>query len=369
MKKLKKFIRQPNIFLRDYFNKRYPDKSIEQPFFEYEENLIIEHEKLLNGIERSNNALVPLKIDVVFTWVDNQDTEWQEKRQKHQGEITGNVSPLAIDNARFENRNELFFSVNSVLNNLPWVNHIYIVTDSQTPIWFQDHKKITIIDHKQIIDEKYLPTFNSHVIEAHLHNIPNLCENFIYFNDDVFVARPLQPEHFFHHNNIASIYLADKSLAAMRQKGKITPTLLAAERCVDLLNKAYGKKVDAPLVHSYIPLKKSAYRKAWALFGDEVNAFLSNKFRGENDLNLATFLVPWVMYFEGKSTPNFEICYYFNIRSNQAKTYYQKLLYKKQVGHPPHSFCANDFNSNKDAVGYEEHFIKFLQAYFKEDLL
>lgn len=369
MKKIKKLIKQPNIFLRDYFNKKYPEKNIEQPFFEYEENFILEQEVRLNELEFRNGALQSHKIDVVFTWVDNKDTIWQEKLNKYKGEIRGDISSFAVDSARFENRNELYFSVNSVLKNLPWVNHIYIVTDAQTPIWFQDHKKITIIDHKQIIDEKYLPTFNSHVIEAHLHNIPNLCENFIYFNDDVFVARPLQPGHFFHHNNIASIYLADKSLTSMRQKGKITPTLLAAERCVELLNKAYRRKVDSPLVHSYIPLKKSAYRKAWLLFEEDIKVFLRNKFRGENDLNLATFLVPWLMYFEGKSTPNFEICYYFNIRSNQAKTYYQKLLYKKQNGHLPHSFCANDFNSDKEVVGYEEKFVKFLQEYFKRELL
>lgn len=364
MKKIKKFIKQPNIFLRDYFNKKYPNRNIEQPFLEYEENLIIEHEKQLNKIEIHNIPPVQ-KVDIVFTWVDNKDLEWQEKLKKHKKEIGREVLPVATDSARFENRNELFFSVNSVLHNLPWVNHIYIVTDNQIPIWFINNKKITIIDHKQIIDAQYLPTFNSHVIEAHLHKIPGLCENFIYFNDDVFVARPLQREHFFHRNNIASIYLAEKSLAAMRNKGKITPTLLAAERCVGLLNRVYGSKVDSPLVHSYIPLKKSAYQKVWELFESEIKLFLKNKFRGENDLNLATFLVPWLMYFEGKSTPNFEICYYFNIRSNQAKTYYKNLLYKKRIGHPPHSFCANDFKSDIHIENYEEDFINFLKEYFK----
>lgn len=369
MKRIRKFIKQPNIFLRDYFNKKYPNRNIEQPFLEYEENFIIEHETNLNQLECKNRTLPSHKIDAVFTWVDNKDTIWQDKLNKYKGKITGDISPLAIDNARFENRNELYFSVKSVLNNLPWVNHIYIVTDEQTPIWFGNEEKITIVDHKDIIDNEYLPTFNSHVIEANLHKIPGLNENFIYFNDDVFVARPLQSEHFFHHNGIASIYLADKSLIAMRKKGKITPTLLAAEKCVGLLHQAYGQRVDTPLVHSYIPLKKSAYRKAWALFEKDINAFLKNKFRGENDLNLATFLVPWIMYFEGKSTPNFEVCYYFNIRSNQAKTYYQKLLHNKKTGHQPHSFCANDFNSNNNADSYEHNFIKFLHEYFKKETL
>lgn len=52
------------------------------------------------------------------------------------------------------------------------------------------------MDHREIIDHDYLPTFNSHVIEANLHKIPNLSEHFIYFNDDVFVAKPLQKAIF-----------------------------------------------------------------------------------------------------------------------------------------------------------------------------
>ena len=41
------------------------------------------------------------------------------------------------------------------------------------------------------------PVFNSHAIESSLHRIPGLSENFIYLNDDVYVRKPVQPEHFF----------------------------------------------------------------------------------------------------------------------------------------------------------------------------
>ena len=71
--------------------------------------------------------------------------------------------------------------------------------------------KIKLINHSQIIDAKYLPTFNSHVIEANLYKIPDLSEHFIYFNDDVFVARPLMPNHFFENNGLASLFVANKS--------------------------------------------------------------------------------------------------------------------------------------------------------------
>ncbi len=148
------------------------------------------------------------------------------------------------------------------------------------------------MDHREIIEQEYLPTFNSHVIEANLHKIPNLSEHFIYFNDDVFVAKPLQKSHFFKPNGLASIFLSIKNLDKMYAKGTSTPTLLASMNSRRLLRKLYGQElnVQTPLIHSYIPLKKSVFEKIWSVFKEEIESFLSNRFRGKNDLNLATFL-------------------------------------------------------------------------------
>ncbi|MEG9544801.1 stealth family protein [Mannheimia sp. HC-2023] len=364
-RKVKKFLKSPSIFFRDYLNKKHPQKNIEQPFFEYEEHLIISHQCSLNSLEKQNNPQNLFPIDVVFTWVNDKDPDWQRKFKQHLSDSSIYFSSLSTDNARFENRDELFFSVHSVLRYMSWVNHIYIVTDGHSPDWLSYNEKITVIDHKDIIDGKYLPTFNSHVIEAHLHRIPNLNENFIYFNDDVFVARELEREHFFHHNQISSIFLSDKSIKLMKSKGRITPTLLASENSISLLRKKYNKEIDSPLVHTYVPLKKSIYEQCWSLFEKEINTFLPNKFRGDNDLNLPTFLVPWLMYQEGKSIPKADICYYFNIRSNQARIFYQKLLHKKEIGFLPHSFCANDFKSDVQVKKYEDYFKHFLYLFYK----
>ena len=54
-----------------------------------------------------------------------------------------------------------------------------------------DHSCIRVVPHSEIFpDTGDLPTFNSHAIEACLHRIPDLSENFLYFNDDVFLGRP-----------------------------------------------------------------------------------------------------------------------------------------------------------------------------------
>ena len=366
MKKLKKFITKPHIFFRDALNNKYPVINNEQGISEFDENAVIDHQEKLEKLENSlMNTSIP--VDVVFTWVNDKDQKWQEKKQYY-STLANNCALYAKDNARFEEHNELFYSVKSVQKFLPWVRYIFIVTDNQIPDWLnKEEQQIKIIDHREIIDKNYLPTFNSHVIEANLHKIPNLSEHFIYFNDDVFVAKPLQKSHFFKPNGLASIFLSIKNLDKMYAKGTSTPTLLASMNSRRLLRKLYGRELNAqtPLIHSYIPLKKSIFEKIWGVFRNEIEEFLSNRFRGKNDLNLATFFVPYAMYLEGKSVLTPEICYYFNIRSANAKAQYKKLLKKKYMAKQPHSFCANDFNSKTKISSYKNKLTETLKGYYK----
>ncbi len=365
MRKLKKLIKQPGPFFRDFLNKRYPVVNNEQMIKEEEENIVIQNSFLL--LKQDSLILSQaLDVDVVFTWVNNKDIEWQRKYKEFSDKHPpSSIGLHANDNARFCNHNELFYSVYSVKQYLPWVRNIFIVTDNQIPECIDlSDPSIKLIDHKEIIDSKFLPTFNSHVIEAHLHNIPGLSENFIYFNDDVFVARELMVQHFFRSNGIASIFVSNKSLNAMHKKGTNTPTLAASQNCIHLLQKYYQIKIDTPLVHTYVPLKKSAYQKAWGLFRQEIQEFLPNKLRTNQDLNLATFLIPWLMYLEGKAVTTQEICYYFNIRSANAPAQYLKLLSKNKKGQQPHSFCANDFNSKQQIPNYQNKLLSMLESYY-----
>lgn len=239
------------------------------------------------------------------------------------------------------------------------------MTDGQRPSWDIVSEKIIFVSHAQIINKSYLPTFNSHVIEAHLHKIPGLSEDFIYFNDDVFVARPLPKSHFFKDNGLASLFVAKKSLKKLLANGIKTVTLSASITSNKLLQRYDDINIDHPLVHTYIPLKKSMYEYAWLKYEKEINSFLVNKFRSHNDLNMASFLVPWLMYIRGQSVISREICYYFNIRSNNALLQYKNLIKKKELSISPHSFCANDFHSSGVGLNnYKEELSQFLNSYF-----
>jgi len=53
-----------------------------------------------------------------------------------------------------------------------------------------------IVNHKDFIPEEYLPIFNSNAIELNMHKIKELSENFVYFNDDMFVLKEMKKEAF-----------------------------------------------------------------------------------------------------------------------------------------------------------------------------
>lgn len=366
-KKILKLLKNPPIFFRDYLNKKYPNSNIEQPFLEDEEPILIKADEKLNAL--TAKMLPEFPIDVVFTWVDGSDEKWLKKyHQAMQTQQPENIGLYANDSARFENHNELYYSVFAVQKFMPWVRNIFIVTDEQIPKWLNSSNshKIKIIDHKQIIDKKYLPTFNSHVIEAHLHFIPELSEHFIYFNDDVFVARYLAPSHFFQSNGLASIFPANKSIKAMLANGVKTPTLLATLNSIQLLKQNYACELDRPIVHTYSPLCKTIYQLAWKKYSNEISAFLNNKFRADNDLNFTNFFIPWLMYLEKQSATQKEICYYFNIRSNNANIVYHKLIKNQQNGSTPHSFCANDFHGKEEnSFDYQAKLTQFLVKYYQ----
>lgn len=152
----------------------------------------------------------------------------------------------------------------------------------------------------------------------------------------------------------------------MNKKGTATPTLRASLAGRALLAQQFNTDLlDSPLVHTYIPLRKSLYQKCWHAFEEEINSFLSNKFRSNNDLNLATFLVPWFAYLDGAAVLARDICYYFNIRSPAAASYFNALLISKKNGTLPHSFCANDFNTTEHNNSISNEKIALtLQKYF-----
>ena len=45
--------------------------------------------------------------------------------------------------------------------------------------------------HEDYLPDEYRPAFSSHPIELNLHRIKGLSERFVYFNDDMYLLRPV----------------------------------------------------------------------------------------------------------------------------------------------------------------------------------
>ena len=139
-----------------------------------------------------------MNVDVVYTWVDGSDRLWAARKAAFQA-AAGRSDPAACHAARFRSVGELRYSIRSVLAYAPWVNRIHVVTDGQRPDWLREiSPKVGIVDHRDIfLNPAWLPCYAARGIESQLHHIPGLAERFIYFNDDMFLGRPVTPATFF----------------------------------------------------------------------------------------------------------------------------------------------------------------------------
>lgn len=141
-----------------------------------------------------NNEKNTTPIDFVVLWVDDSDPVWREKKAKY----TGTQIQEGNTEVRYRDWDTLRYWFRGVEKFAPWVRYVYFVTDDQKPEWLNvDHPKLKWVKHTDYIPAEYLPTFSSHPIEWNLHRIPGLSENFVYFNDDMFLIRETKPEDFF----------------------------------------------------------------------------------------------------------------------------------------------------------------------------
>jgi hypothetical protein len=149
-------------------------------------------------------------IDVVIAWVDGTDPLLAEKRNSFLNGTSGTKN-MRVHPSQFASNNEIRYCVLSIFKFAPFVRNIFIVTDGQDPDIYDDVRtffpekinSIRVVDHKEIFDgfEQYLPTFNSISIGNMIWRIKGLSDNFVYFNDDIFLIRDFQPEDWFIDNN------------------------------------------------------------------------------------------------------------------------------------------------------------------------
>jgi hypothetical protein len=219
-------------------------------------------------------------IDAVYTWVDGGDPAHIEKINT--ALVALGFRPRSAASTRFASRGEIFQSLRSLDKFAPFFRHIHIVTDNQRPD-FENQPglsqvlldKIRIVDHKDIFRDHLhaLPTFNSRSIEALLYRIPGLAEQYVYFNDDMSLIKPIGPEHFFGPNG-----------PVLRGYYDVMPHYRIKRRLQKYLTDTFGFQFDTYQYYSYkLSQAKAAehagFRKKFYLLGHDPHALRQSTFQ------------------------------------------------------------------------------------------
>jgi hypothetical protein len=220
-------------------------------------------------------------IDVVYTWVDGADPAHRAKRARYRPNMVGQDDT----DERWRDNNELRYSLRSLHRHAPWIRRIFIVTDGQVPPWLETaHPQIEIVDHMAIFpDRRFLPTFNSCVIEAFLHRVPGLSSRYLYFNDDFFLGQPVTPADFVTESGRQILHVERTPLPTLRQLASLRldrHSRLNAY-CSFLLRRSLGPEANLlNLPHAPQFFVKSDATAIWDRFARPLTWGLSQRFRG-----------------------------------------------------------------------------------------
>lgn len=268
---------------------------------------IIGKKKAKNNSERMNDP-----VDFIVTWVDGSDTDWLEEKQKYNNdEIKGNGTE------RYRDWDQFMFWFRAVEKYAPWVRKIHLVTYGHLPKWLDtNHPKLNIVKHCDYIPKKYLPVFNSVPIELNFHHISDLAEHFVYFNDDMYLNKPVDKSDFFVNGlpkycgiamplrnseyNGSFSHQMFSNLGVINGKFKVNECI---ERNPELwFSKEYGEYIkyhkmayDEGYIygmffsHVGVPIRKSTMQTVWNELYDDLDKTCRHRFRSALDIQHQIF--------------------------------------------------------------------------------
>ncbi|OTP27615.1 Stealth CR1 domain-containing protein [Enterococcus mundtii] len=305
------------------------------------------------------------KIDFVVTWVDPSDKEWQ--RKKNESLYNHLSSPQLNSESKYRDWNLFKYWFRSVEHNAPWVNNIYIVTSGHIPDWLDlQNEKIHFVTHADIMPSSSLPTFNSQAIEMCLHRIKGLSENFVYFNDDMFLNDKVNYTDFFYKGlprdfgllNVITPHYGGIEHAIVNNIEIINKYFnkrqVLRKNLFKYYNKNYGIENIRNILlflwkdftgfyepHTAVSLNKTFFEEVWTREYNEVNKTVHSKFRSKEDLNF------WLIRY-------WQLCsgYFYPQRKSFSKMFIldnENKFLLQEISKPSCKIiCLNDTDKNLD---------------------
>lgn len=249
-----------------------------------------------------------MDIDFVVTWVNSDTVTWKNNFRVAKG--SDNLNPEYIGSTRFREEINFKFWFRMVERNCPWVRYIYVVTNGEFPEWLNKYSsKIKPIVHSDYIDSKFLPTFNSNAIELGLGKLPGLSENFVLFNDDMFVVKPIEKSFFFKqgfpvdemifypmipmtsfdHTMFNNMFLFNKRFSKNKVFEKNNGKIFSIHYGRKLIWQFFAKLVPGFFgfrnPHVPIAYNKSMFNEAYKCFKLDAEQTTSHIFRSDRDIS------------------------------------------------------------------------------------
>ena len=277
-------------------------------------------------------------IDIVFSWVDGTDLEWQRARAaKMQSYIVGEGDD---HEARFRQIDELKYALRSVHLYAPWIRNIVIVTDSPRPDWLKSHPRVTVMHSSEFFSHvDVLPTHNSHAVESQLHRIPGLSEHFIYSNDDMFFGREITPQAFFTSGGVSRFIESPTRIGLGGSNPSRSGFENAARVNRAILLEKFGVTISRNLEHCPTPLRRSVLKKLEVEFPEEFARTESARFRSVTDISVTNSLYHYFALVTGAAVPQESLrVNYVDTTAQEGITALDPLLRKRNYDF----FCLND---------------------------
>ena len=217
-------------------------------------------------------------MDIVITYVDGNDPVWKQDYEKY--------TKVPVMQKRFRDWGTLKYLLRGVQKKMPFIRNVYLVVShpSQVPAW-ADVSQLKVVLHKDIIPEEFLPTFNCNPIEMHLHRIPGLDEEYLYFNDDMFPVGDCSPTDFFREGKPVIGYYRHLFASGMYKK--------ICRNSDSLARKVLGLKPSCFFTrpqHICSPMLKSQCEELYLKAETEIRKTSATRTRTGENLNQYLFL-------------------------------------------------------------------------------
>ena len=242
-----------HVFRYNNYELKLRNKSDSSLLIKENEFLFIE---LYKNVNMKNSELLEKEpIDVLIKYIDLKDE---------------NLNRTGIKSIQKDYENgEIKYCVRSILQNIPWIRKIYILMPNEDVKYFLPKEQIS--DKIIYVKDKDLLGFdseNNNVFLCNLYKMKQfgLSENFIYMDDDYFIAKPINKSEMFYEENgkiypsiiTSNYYELDKYFLTYRQKKFIK-------------KKKYTKDPHSP--YGFSIRQKNSQIFLYDIFGDDDTRF------------------------------------------------------------------------------------------------